>query len=135
MTLGATRRFVAIEGHRVDPDLHRVLSEQIPHTGLLEHVESAIGQAQAQFRTYLENRRGELGPKDLELATFICATCIEALAHNAVLHRANTLGHGRTDRRGSLRLIGEQSQPRKFAPLQGCRSRVSRFAAAARLAE
>ena len=38
----AVRRLVAvaIEAHRIDPKLHRVLAEQIPRTGRLENVEA-----------------------------------------------------------------------------------------------
>jgi AcrR family transcriptional regulator len=84
----AVRRLVAvaIEAHRVSPELHRVLSEQIPRLGALEQVETVNRQAHAVFRTYLESRRAELRVADLELAAFVCATSIEALAHNAVLH-------------------------------------------------
>jgi AcrR family transcriptional regulator len=86
----AIRRLVAmaIEAHRVDPELHRVLSEQIPRTERLENVETANRQARALFRAYLESRRDEIAVTDLDLAVFICATSIEALAHNAVLHHA-----------------------------------------------
>jgi hypothetical protein len=38
------------------------------------------------FRTYLEGHRDELRVTDLELASFVCVTSIEALTHNAVLH-------------------------------------------------
>jgi AcrR family transcriptional regulator len=77
---------VAIEGHRVDPKLHCVLSEQIPRTGRLEGVEAVNVEAQAVFRAYLERRRDELGIADVRLAAFVCATSIEGVAHNAVLH-------------------------------------------------
>jgi hypothetical protein len=45
----------------------------------------------ALFRNYLENHRDELAVDDLELASFICVTSIEALTHNAVLHHSKTL--------------------------------------------
>jgi AcrR family transcriptional regulator len=77
---------VAIEAHRVSPELHRVLTEQIPRIGPLEHVETAGRAAHAHFRAYLENHREELCVVDVDLAAFVCATSIEALAHNAVLH-------------------------------------------------
>ena len=77
---------IAIEAHRVDPKLHYVLSEQIPRTGRLEDVDLALRQARASFRAYLESRSGELEVTDVGLAAFICATTIEAVAHNAVLH-------------------------------------------------
>jgi AcrR family transcriptional regulator len=80
---------VAIQGHRVDPKLHCVLAEQIPRTGGLENVEAVNREAHAAFRDYLESRKDELAVADVGLAAFVCATSIEALAHNAVLHRAD----------------------------------------------
>jgi len=77
---------VAIEGHRVDPALHRVLAEQIPRVGPLEHIDPVNRAAHALFLAYLESHRDELRVPDVGLAAFICATAIEALAHNAVLH-------------------------------------------------
>src|SRR4051794_4110600 len=58
----AVHRLVAtaIDAHRVDPKLHYVLSEQIPRTGRLEHADSALLQAHAAFRAYLESRSDEL---------------------------------------------------------------------------
>jgi AcrR family transcriptional regulator len=84
----AVRRLVAvaIEAHRIDPRLHRVLAEQIPRTGRLENVEAFNHEAHALFKSYLEDHRDELRVDDLAFATFICATTIEALAHTAVLH-------------------------------------------------
>jgi AcrR family transcriptional regulator len=80
---------VAVEAHRIDPQLHRVLAEQIPRTGRLENVEAYNREAYALFGVWLASRRAELRVADLELATFVCATAIEALAHDAVLHHAD----------------------------------------------
>jgi len=89
----AVRRIVAvaIEAHRVDPRLHRVLAEQIPRTGRLADVEVFSRENFALFGTYLEGHRDELGVADLELAAFVCVTSIEALTHNAVLHHSEML--------------------------------------------
>ncbi len=76
---------VAIRAHRIDPKLHRVLTEQIPRTGQLENVEAFNREYFTLFREYLANRRGDLRPVDLDLAAYVCVTSIEALAHNAVL--------------------------------------------------
>jgi AcrR family transcriptional regulator len=81
----------AVKAHRVDPRLHRVLAEQIPRVGKLENVETFSRDNFALFRSYLEEHRDELGVDDLELASFICVTSIEALTHNAVLHHSKTL--------------------------------------------
>ncbi len=79
---------VAVKAHRVDPNLHRVLAEQIPRVGPLETLELFNRENFVLFRTYLEGHRDELGIDDLELASFVCVTSIEALAHNAVLHHS-----------------------------------------------
>jgi AcrR family transcriptional regulator len=87
------RRLVAaaIEAHRIDPDLHRVLAEQIPRTGVLEGVEVFNPANYRLFRTYLERHVDELRAVDLELAAFVCVTSIEAVTHTAVLHRSELL--------------------------------------------
>jgi AcrR family transcriptional regulator len=89
----AVRKLVAIavEAHRVDPKLHRVLAEQIPHVGKLEKLETFSRENYSLFRTYLERHRDELRVDDLELASFVCVTSIEALTHNAVLRHSSML--------------------------------------------
>jgi hypothetical protein len=87
------RRLVAaaIEAHRIDPDLHRVLAEQIPRTGVLEGVEVFNPANYRLFRTYLERHVDELRAVDLDLAAFVCVTSVEAVTHTAVLHRSEFL--------------------------------------------
>jgi arginyl-tRNA--protein-N-Asp/Glu arginylyltransferase len=84
----AMRKLVAaaVKAHRVDPRLHRVLAEQIPRVGKLERLETFSRENYSVFRRYLESHREELRVDDLELASFVCVTSIEALTHNAVLH-------------------------------------------------
>jgi AcrR family transcriptional regulator len=82
---------VAVKAHRVNPRLHRVLAEQIPRVGKLENVATFSRENYALFRNYLQNHRDELRVNDLELASFVCVTSIEALTHNAVLHHSKTL--------------------------------------------
>jgi len=78
----------AIKAHCVDPKLHRVLAEQTPRTGKLEHIETFNREHYSLFRAYLEARRDEFRNVDLGLAAFVCVTSIEALTHTAVLHDA-----------------------------------------------
>ena len=93
------RRFVAVavEAHRLDPQLHRVLAEQIPRVGKLEKLETFSRENFSLFSTYLEGARDELGVDDLELASFVCVTTIEALTHNAVLHHSRVLTDDRME--------------------------------------
>lgn len=89
----AVRRLVtvAIEAHRVDPKLHRVLAEQLPRTGRLENVDVFNRELYTLFKTYLEAHHDELRNLDLDMAAYVCVTSIEALTHNAVLHRSEML--------------------------------------------
>lgn len=87
----------AIEAHRIEPELHCVLAEQTPRSGLLANVELFQRSAYGLFHSYLEERRGEIGIDDLDLATFICVTSIEALTHTAVIHRSDILSERRAD--------------------------------------
>jgi len=93
----AVRSFVAaaVQAHRLDPRLHHVLAEQIPRVGPLEKLETFSRENFTLFRAFLEGTRDELGVDDLELASFVCVTTIEALTHNAVLHHAKVLTEDR----------------------------------------
>ena len=82
---------VAIEAHRIDPKLHRVLAEQLPRTGMLEDVGIVNREGYTLVRSYLEAHRHEIRAVDLDMATFVAVTSIEALTHTAVLHRADML--------------------------------------------
>jgi len=99
---------IAIKAHRVDPRLHRVLAEQIPRVGKLEKAETFSRENYALFRRYLELHREELRVDDLDLATFVCVTSIEALAHNAVLHNPGMLSDAQMDSLAdeAARLVG-----------------------------
>lgn len=82
---------VAIEAHHIDPKLHRVLAEQIPRTSQLKDVEAFNREVHTLVRTYLESRRKEMRKLALDVATFICVSAIESVAHNTVLNHAETL--------------------------------------------
>jgi tetracycline repressor-like protein len=42
------------------------------------------------FKAYLERHRDQIRAADLDLASFVCVTSIEAITHMAVLHNADT---------------------------------------------
>ncbi len=88
----ATRAFVLamIRAHAVDPDLHRVLIEEVPRTGALAKVRAVESDALVLARGYLSGLPGLL-PKDVEVAAFLVVTSIEAATHAAVLHRPELL--------------------------------------------
>lgn len=86
---------VMIEAHRIEPKLHRVLVEQIPRVGSMEHVERVDEEATALVRSYLEAHRDEVGVEDLDLAAFLAVSCVEAMTHGAVLRRPELLSEPR----------------------------------------
>jgi len=85
----------AIDAHRVDPKLHRVLAEEVPRIGRLENIDAVEKRGRTLIRGYLEAHRGEIDVTDLDLAAFILATVIEALTHSAVLRRPDVLADER----------------------------------------
>lgn len=78
----------AVEAHCVDPNLHRVLGEELPRVGKLADVGTFDRENYALFRAYLATHRSEIRAADLGLAAFVCVTTIEALTHTAVLHHS-----------------------------------------------
>jgi AcrR family transcriptional regulator len=109
----AVRRLVAaaIEAHRIDPKLHRVLAEQIPRVGRLENVEALNREGYALSRGFLESRRDELRVRDFDMAAFVCATSIETLTHTAVLYHTEMLRDVETLIEEIARLISGYLQP------------------------
>lgn len=80
----------AVDAHRVDPALHRVFDEQVPRMGQLAKIEALQGETFQLVRHYLEKRRDEIAVRDLDSATSILVTTVEALTHQFVIHRADT---------------------------------------------
>jgi AcrR family transcriptional regulator len=89
----AAREFVsvAIDAHRVNPKLHRVLAEQVPRIGRLENVEAINQDVYALIRGYFDAHRDEIAVTDLDFAAFICVAAVDALTHAAVLRRPDML--------------------------------------------
>jgi AcrR family transcriptional regulator len=77
---------VMIEAHRIDPRLHQVLVEQVPRLGRLQRIEELENHSRSLIRAYLESRRDEIRPKNVDLAAFLMAHVVEAITHGAVLH-------------------------------------------------
>lgn len=83
------RRMVTLmlDAHAIEPELHRVLNEQVPRVGRLHRVHEVEERMQRLGRAYFERRRGELRPGlDLDTAAFVVVQTIEALTHGAIIH-------------------------------------------------
>ena len=88
----AVRSYVKamLRAHSVEPELHRVLVSQMLHIGL-EHMHAIEEASRRIVRMYLELRRNEILPKDLDAAAFVLVTTVEAITHRAVLESPERL--------------------------------------------
>jgi AcrR family transcriptional regulator len=86
---------VMIRAHAVEPELHRVLTEQVPRVGrmakLLE-IEALVHRAVAGL---LAARKAEVAIGDPEVAAFVLVSAIEAITHRAALSAPGLLGDPR----------------------------------------
>jgi AcrR family transcriptional regulator len=98
LELGVRELIVAaIDAHRVDPTLHRVLAEEVPRTRWFENIELIERNARSLFRVYLEAHRAETDVADLDLAAFMFVTTVEALTHSAVIGNPEMLAGDKAD--------------------------------------
>ena len=73
----------AIAAHSVNPRLHRVLHERISRDEVVPIGTEA--QMQNLLRSFLEQRRNQVQPKNLDLTVFIVSCTIESLIQRALL--------------------------------------------------
>jgi len=81
----------ALDAHLVDPALHRIIAEQVPRMGQLAEIEGLERETFLLVRSYLEERRDEMSVRDLDSATSILVTTVEALTHAFVIHKPDAL--------------------------------------------
>jgi AcrR family transcriptional regulator len=75
---------LTIENYGSEPELKRVILEQIPRIGRLKRIMEVYVGTQHLVTQVLTARRGELAIRDPETAAFILVAAIEAIAHRAV---------------------------------------------------
>jgi Tetracyclin repressor-like, C-terminal domain len=73
----------ALAAHAVNPKLHRVLHEQIPHSEVLRRLDEA--KMENMLRSFLALRCDQLQPKNLDLTVFIVERTIRALIYGAII--------------------------------------------------
>jgi AcrR family transcriptional regulator len=86
---------LVLRAHAVDPDLHRVLMEQVPRFGRPQKRYEFERAMLAAITAYLDSRRDELGVADVELSAFLVAAAVESVTHGAMLHHPERLHDGR----------------------------------------
>ncbi len=76
---------LTIRAHSVEPELHRVLIEQVPRVGRLARLRELEASTHAVVSALLVARRAEIDIADPELAAFVLVSAIEAIVHRAVV--------------------------------------------------
>jgi len=91
----AVRGFIEAMGelHKMDPALHRVLTEQTTKIGGYEAVKRLTMASATFVRGYLESLGPSVRKMDLDVATFLMVTTVEAVTHVAAMETK----HGPTD--------------------------------------
>lgn len=82
-----------LAAHRVDPELHRVIMEQIPGVEAVREIRKMEKLLTALVTSEIDKRQSETRPlPDPELTTFVLIHTVEGLTHAAVLERPDLLG-------------------------------------------
>jgi AcrR family transcriptional regulator len=76
---------LTIRAHSIEPELHRVLTEQVPRVGRLARLAEADGICRRMVAGMLAARKDELAIADPDTAAFILVASIEAITHRAAL--------------------------------------------------
>lgn len=92
----------ALAAHAVNPKLHRVLHEQIPHSEVMKRLDQA--KVENLLRSFLAQRSDQLRPKNLELAVFMVERTIRALIHGAMIDHPELLKTGELEQELTLML-------------------------------
>lgn len=76
-----------VDAHRINPALHKVLTEQVPRTGHLKAAMNTSRMLTERLATYLIIHSSRLGGRDPKLLAFVVETVVEALTHRVVIDR------------------------------------------------
>lgn len=127
----AVRTYVRamMAAHRVEPELHRALVEQVLHLGL-EHLSEVQRTARTLVRSYLERHQHEILTKDLDAAAFVLVAAVEAVTHGAMLEQTELFASAVLEDEVCalvLRyLLGESRPSSPVRPAEGARARRRR---------
>ncbi len=80
-----------LAAHAADPALHQVLTALAPRILGAEALRAFERAVQRTIRDALAPYADEVRPKNLDLAAFVVAQCLESLTHGAVVHHPTLL--------------------------------------------
>jgi len=74
-----------IRAHAVEPELHRVLTEQVPRVGRMAKLREVEAISHRMVAGLLATRKAELAIDDPDMAAFVLVSALEAITHRASL--------------------------------------------------
>jgi AcrR family transcriptional regulator len=74
-----------IRAHAAQPELHRVLTEQVPRVGRMAKLREIEAITHRMVAGLLASRKPELAIEDPDMAAFVLVSAIEAITHRAAL--------------------------------------------------
>ncbi len=84
-----------IRAHAVEPELHRVLTEQVPRVGRMAKLKEVDALCHRMVAGLLALRKPELAITDPEMSAFVLVSAIEAITHRAALFSPDLLSDPR----------------------------------------
>ncbi len=84
-----------MRAHAVEPELHRVLTEQVPRVGRLAKLRELDAISHRMIAGLLSARRAELSIRDPDVSAYILVAAIEAITHRAAILAPERVGDPR----------------------------------------
>lgn len=84
----------SLDAHRLQPELHKVLMEQVPGVGESTQVLELRAKLTSLLEKYLARHLGTRSGARLRMLAFVIETTIEALTHRAVIDAPHWLNSG-----------------------------------------
>ena len=78
---------VTMAVHAVDPQLNRVLAEEVPRMGQADALKKWLGAVETMVEAKLADRADELRPENLKLAAFLVVRAVHGVTFAAVTDR------------------------------------------------
>lgn len=102
---------VGVSGHRVNPALHKILSEQAPHVGRIAKAMDTHSRIAGLIANYLSRNADKLASgRDPLVAATVVETVMAALVHRSIVDGAPELADGALQRE-ALNLVLAYLQP------------------------
>jgi AcrR family transcriptional regulator len=120
-----------VASHLVEPELHRILTAEVPPLGRLDVSAAFAARATERVRALLARRRAETTVEDLDLATYLIVRTVEATVHEAVVERPSELASGAVACEVTRLLVGYLTVTRPSTVSSRARSARRRRARAA----